>query len=91
MPGTKGALAGMRIGIIRESMVYPKGSKTEVPIVAAAAEEIKSMLGGHLGAALVESSDPRWTPDPDLEQMTIDFRRALARLVPLMPQAPPWL
>jgi len=84
MPGTKGALSGMRIGIIRESMVYPEGSKTERPIVKAAAKEIKSMLGGHLGASLIESSDPRWTPDPDLEQMTIDFRRALARLIPLV-------
>ena len=84
MPGTKGALAGIRIGIIRESMVYPEGSKTEEPIVTAAAKEIKSMLGGHLGAILVESSDPRWTPDPDIEQMTIDFRRALARLIPLI-------
>src|SRR3974390_1498894 len=83
-PGTKGALAGMRIGIIRESMVYPEGSKTEKPIVTAAAREIKSTLGGHLGAILVESSDPRWTPDPDIEQMTIDFRRALARLIPLI-------
>src|SRR5258707_2178921 len=26
-PGTPGVLAGMRIGVIRESMVYPKGSK----------------------------------------------------------------
>src|SRR6516165_7089095 len=84
MPGTKGALAGMRIGIIRESMVYPEVSKTEEPIVTAAAKEIKSMLGGHLGAILAESSDPRWTPDPAIEQMTIDFRRALARLIPLI-------
>jgi amidase len=84
MSGAKGTLAGLRIGIIRESMIYPKGSKTEEPIVTAAATEIKSMLGGHLGATLVESSDPRWTPDPDIEQMTVDFRRALARLIPLI-------
>jgi Asp-tRNA(Asn)/Glu-tRNA(Gln) amidotransferase A subunit family amidase len=84
MPGHKGALAGTRIGVIRESMVYPEGSKTEEPIVTAAAKEIKAVLGGHLGATLVESSDPRWTPDPDLEQMTVDFRRALARLIPLI-------
>jgi amidase len=82
--GRKAALAGMRIGVIRESMVYPEGSKTEEPIVTAAAEEIKSVLAGQLGATLVESSDPRWRPDPDIEQMTIDFRRALARLVPLI-------
>ena len=36
-----------------------------------------------LGATLVESSDPLWTPDPDLEQMSADFRRRLARLVPV--------
>ena len=83
MPGTRGALAGMRIGVIRESMVYPPGSLTEVPIVTAAAAEIKSVLGGTLGATLVESTDPHWTRDPDLEVMKTDFRRALARLVPV--------
>ena len=84
VPGTPGALKGVRIGVIRESMVYPPGSLTEVPIVSAAAGEIKSVLGGTLGATLVESADPRWTRDPDLEVMTTDFRRALARLVPLL-------
>ena len=78
-----GALKGMRIGVIRESMVYPKGSKTEEPIVTAAAKEIKAVLGGTLGATLVESSDPLWRRDPDLEQMKTDFRTALARLVPV--------
>jgi Asp-tRNA(Asn)/Glu-tRNA(Gln) amidotransferase A subunit family amidase len=83
MPGTPGALAGMRIGVVRESMVAPPGSLTEVPIVTAAAREIKAILGGTLGATLVESTDPHWTRDPDLEVMTTDFRRALARLVPV--------
>ncbi len=83
MTGERGSLAGMRLGVIRESMVIPPGSKTEEPIVTAAAAEIKSMLGGRLGATLVESSDPLWTPDPDVEPMTTDFRRALARLVPV--------
>src|SRR5262249_4245755 len=55
----------------------------EEPIVTAAAKEIKSILGDHLGATLVESSDPRWRPDPEMEQMKLDFRGALARLVPL--------
>ena len=84
MPGAPGALTGMRIGIVRESMVYPPGSKTEEPIVTAAAREIKTILGDRLGATLVESSDPLWKRDPDLETMTTDFRRALARLVPLI-------
>jgi Asp-tRNA(Asn)/Glu-tRNA(Gln) amidotransferase A subunit family amidase len=83
-PGTPGALAGMRIGIVRESMVYAPGSKTEEPIVTAAAREIKAMLGGRLGATLVESSDPLWTRDPDVEAMKTDFRRALAQLVPII-------
>ena len=83
-PGAAGALEGMRIGIVRESMVYPPGSKAEEAIVSAAAEEIKTVLGGRLGTTLVESSDPLWTRDPDIEAMTTDFRRALARLVPLI-------
>jgi Asp-tRNA(Asn)/Glu-tRNA(Gln) amidotransferase A subunit family amidase len=83
IPGTPGALRGMRLGVIRESMVYPPGSLTEVPIVTAAAKEIKSVLGGTLGATLVESTDRDWVPDGDLEVMKNDFRRALARLVPV--------
>lgn len=83
MPGTPGALEGMRLGVIRESMVYPPGSLTEVPIVTAAAKEIKTVLGGTLGATLVESTDRDWVRDGDLEVMKTDFRRALARLVPV--------
>ena len=41
------------------------------------------MLGARLGATLVESSDPLWTPDTDLEPMTVDYRTALARLIPM--------
>jgi Asp-tRNA(Asn)/Glu-tRNA(Gln) amidotransferase A subunit family amidase len=81
--GAPGALAGMRLGVIRESMLIPQGSKTEEPIVTAAAKEIKSVLGARLGATLVESSDPLWSPDPDIEPMKTDFRAALARLVPV--------
>jgi Asp-tRNA(Asn)/Glu-tRNA(Gln) amidotransferase A subunit family amidase len=81
--GNQGALRNMRLGVIRESMICPPGSKTEEPIVTAATKEIKTVLGAHLGATLVESSDPLWQPDPDVEQMTTDFRRALARLVPI--------
>jgi Asp-tRNA(Asn)/Glu-tRNA(Gln) amidotransferase A subunit family amidase len=83
MSGAPGALAGMRIGVIRESMIVPPGSLTEVPIVTAAAKEIKTVLGGTLGATLVESSDPDWRRDPEVELMKTDFRRALARLVPV--------
>ncbi len=81
--GARGALKGVRLGVIRESMVYPKASKTEQPIVDAAIKEIKTILGGHLGVTLVESGDPLWAPDPKIEQMTVDYRTALARLVPV--------
>ncbi len=82
-----GALTGVRLGVIRESMVYPPDSVTEQPIVDAAAREITEVLGQKLGATLVESSDPLWRPDPACEAMTVDFKAALARLVPVfMPE-----
>ena len=80
--GAPGSLKGMRIGIVRESMLNP-GTKAVEPITTAAAREIKTVLGDKLGATLVESSDPLWTPDRDIEPMKVDFRRALARLVPV--------
>jgi Asp-tRNA(Asn)/Glu-tRNA(Gln) amidotransferase A subunit family amidase len=82
--GALGELKGTRLGVIRESMLVPRGSMTEVPITTAAAKEIKTILGGHLGARLVESTDPLWTPDADIETMKLDFRGALARLVPVL-------
>ena len=81
--GVAGSLKGIRIGVIRESMVARPGLMTEVPIVTAAAAEIKTVLGGKLGATLVESSDPLWKEDTDIEQMKVDHRTALARLVPV--------
>ena len=81
--GAAGILKGTRLGIIRESMRIPEGSKSEQPVVFAAAKEIKAMLGEHLGATLVESFEPSWQPDAGLEQMKTDFRQALARLVPV--------
>ena len=81
--GDRGALKGQRIGIVRESMVYRPGSKTEQPIVDAATREINDVLGAHLGATLVESGHRWWTPDAGIEQMKVDYRKALARLVPV--------
>ncbi len=82
-PGEPGALRGVRIGIVRESMLVLPGESAPVPIAAAAAAEIKTILGTKLGAALVESTDPSWNPDSEIEQMAPDFRTALARLVPV--------
>jgi Asp-tRNA(Asn)/Glu-tRNA(Gln) amidotransferase A subunit family amidase len=80
--GVSGSLKGIRIGVVRESMLNP-GTKAAEPITTAVAKEIKTVLAGKLGATLVESADPLWKPDPDIEQMKIDFRRALAYLVPI--------
>jgi amidase len=81
--GGQGALKGTRLGVLRESMTIPPGSRTEEPIVTAVKKEIADVLGGHLGVTLLESGDPLWTPDPAVEQMTVDHRKALARLVPV--------
>ena len=80
--GSPGALKGMRIGIIREFMV--KHAKVDEPIVDAAAAEMKNVLGGYLGATLVESVTPGWVDDPDIENMTTSFDRAIAELVPVL-------
>ncbi len=81
--GVPGSLRGMRIGVIRESMVSNPGVKATEPIVQAAAREIKTVLGGTLGATLVESSDPLFKDDPDIENMTTSYQRALAKLIPV--------
>ena len=81
--GALGALKGLRIGIVRESMLVRPGEKATQAICTAAAAEIKAVLGDRLGATLVESSDPLWQRDRDLEQMKPDFRQALAKLVPV--------
>lgn len=82
--GAPGSLAGMRIGVIRESMLKFPGVKADEPIVDAAAHEIKAVLGEYLGATLVESTDPVWADDPDIENMTPSYTRALAELLPVI-------
>ncbi|HTW54349.1 MAG TPA: amidase family protein [Stellaceae bacterium] len=77
------SLKGMRIGIVRESMRLRPGDQAAEPISRAAAAEIKAVLAGKLGATLVESGDTDWPPDPEIEQMSVDFRAGLARLVPV--------
>lgn len=81
-----GDLHGLRLGVIRESMLSA-GSKAAEPITHAAAREVQAVLGDYLQATLVESSDPLWTPDPRCERMGVDYRTALAKLVPVfMPE-----
>ena len=82
-PGASGSLNGVRIGVIRESMLTFPGVNADEPIATAAAREIKEILGGRLGATLVESVDPLWPDDPGVENMTTTYTRALAELVPV--------
>src|ERR1700676_506747 len=82
-PGTRGSLHGMRIGIVRESMVTFPGTMADEPISQAAAKEIKAILGDYLGATLVESVDPLWPDDPSIENMSLSYTQALAQLVPV--------
>ncbi len=77
------SLLGVRLGVISESLVYPEGSLTEKPIVDAALKEIKHILSEKLHAKLVQSSDPLWHIDEDMEVMSVDFRKALTRLLPV--------
>lgn len=84
MTGEPGSLKGMRIGVIRESMLTFPGVKADEPISEAAAKEIKEVLGKRLGATLVESVDPDWKGDPEMEKMNPSYNQALAQLVPLI-------
>jgi Asp-tRNA(Asn)/Glu-tRNA(Gln) amidotransferase A subunit family amidase len=79
----EGALRGVRIGVIRESMLKFPGVRADEPIVDAAAREIEAVLGEYLGATLVESVDPLWPDDPDIENMQPSYNEALAQLLPV--------
>ena len=88
----EGALRGVRIGVIRESMLKFPGVRADEPTVDAAVREIEEVLGGYLGATLVESVDPLWPDDPDIENMGPSYTDALAELVPvLFPDMLYWL
>jgi amidase len=82
--GARGSLRGMRIGIVRESMLTFPGVKADEPISQAADKEIKAVLGDYLGATLVESVDPLWPDDPTIENMSPTYTQALAQLLPVL-------
>jgi Asp-tRNA(Asn)/Glu-tRNA(Gln) amidotransferase A subunit family amidase len=84
MDGRPGSLRSMRVGVIRESMLKFPGVKADEPIVDAVSAEIKTILGDYLGATLVESVDPRWTDDPEIENMTTSYTSALVQLLPVL-------
>ncbi len=81
--GARGSLRGMRIGIVRESMLTFPGVKADEPITQAASKEIKEILGDYLGATLVESADPLWPGETGMEKMHPSYTQALAQMVPV--------
>jgi len=87
-----GTLSGVRIGVIRESMLKFPGVRADEPIVDAAVREIENVLRDYLGATLVESVDPLWPDDPDIENMRPSYTDALTELVPIFfPEILYWL
>jgi amidase len=80
--GKPGALRGMRIGIVREFMT--KFTAADDPVVDAVEQQMKDVIGGQLGATLVESVPPGWKDDPQIENMTTSFDDALRQLVPIL-------
>jgi amidase len=80
--GKPGALKGMRIGIVREFMT--KFTAADEPVVDAVDQQMKDVIGGQLGATLVESVPPGWKDDPQIENMTTSFDDALRQLVPIL-------
>ena len=63
-------------------LTFP-GIKADEPIAHRGRAEIKEVLGATLGATLVESTDPLWPDDPQIENMQTSYTRALAELVPI--------
>jgi amidase len=79
------ALAGMRIGIVREYMVKHAANDGAMSDLVNA--DIQKVLRDQLGAELVESFDPMYPDDPSIPNMTYNFQQALAEILPFhMPE-----
>ncbi len=79
------ALAGMRIGVVREYMV--KHTANDAAMSDLVNEEIIRVLRDGLGAEIVESFDPEYPDDPSIPNMTYTFQQAIAEILPVhMPE-----
>lgn len=72
-------LAGMRIALVREFMV--KHTRNDGAIVDQINNEVKTILRDKLGAELVQSTDPQYTPDPDIPVMHYTFEDAFKEIL----------
>ena len=78
-------LAGVRIGIVREYMV--KHTDNDAVISDLVNDEIVHVLRDELGAEIIESFDPEYPDDPSIPNLTYDFHRAIAEILPVhMPE-----
>lgn len=73
-------LAGVRIGLVREYFV--KHALNDAAISDKLNEEIKTVLRDQLGAELVETFDPMYGDDPEVDDMPFDFQDAFAQILP---------
>ncbi|HEX4355652.1 MAG TPA: amidase family protein, partial [Polyangiales bacterium] len=79
---SRAALSGVRIGVVREFMIAP--NPNNIAINQHNDAEIKQVLGSELGAQLLESIDPIYGDDPDVDNMTYTFQDALSEVMPLL-------
>jgi len=75
------SLAGLRIGVVREFMIKP--NPNDVAINELNNSEIKAILGGKLGATLIESVDATYGDDPEVDDMPYTFQDAIAEVLPI--------
>jgi amidase len=77
----KDTLRGVKIGVIREFMIAPNPNNRAINEHNDA--EIKAVLRDKLGATLIESVDPIYGDDPDIDNMPYAFQDALSEVLPI--------
>jgi Asp-tRNA(Asn)/Glu-tRNA(Gln) amidotransferase A subunit family amidase len=78
---TPGYLSGVRIGVVREFMIKP--NLNNVAISDKIDAEIKTVLRDQLQADIVESVDPLYGDDPEVDNLTYTFQDAFSEVMPV--------
>jgi len=79
--GKRRQLKGMTVGVVREFMIKP--NPNDVAINELNDAEIKRVLRDELGATLLESFDPMYGDDPDVDDMEYTFQDAMSEVLPI--------
>ena len=74
-------LEGIRVGVVREFMIKPNPNNEAINQLND--EEIKAVLGDKLGATLLESVDPLYGDDPDIDNLRYTFQDAISEVLPI--------